>query len=147
MDLEARRTLISVRLQMLIALFGKKFSDDGLESVKRVYCDALQNFDDTAITGGFKKAEQTCERFPTPKAMKDFCSESTQSGAWRYNYGKSKALDPETGKEVEVRIDPVTGELLFRAEDCPEGREFLRKFRELAGGQAAKAKFVEGVGK
>jgi hypothetical protein len=35
MDLEARRTLISVRLQMLIALFGKKFSDDGLESVKR----------------------------------------------------------------------------------------------------------------
>lgn len=132
MDREANRTLISVRVQMLIALFGKKVTDDGFESMKRVYCDSLENFETDAISGGFKKAEQGCERFPTPKAMRDLCAECSSSGTWRYNYTPSKAIDPETQKTVDVKIDPVTKDVLYRAEDCPEGRAFLAKLREIA---------------
>lgn len=136
MDREANRTLISVRLQMLMSLFGKKVTDDGFESIKRVYCDSLENFATDAISGGFKKAEQNCERFPSARAMREFCTDCSASGLWRYNYTPSKAQDPETKAIVDVRIDPVTKEVLYKAEDCPEGRAFLVKLRELAGRSA-----------
>ncbi len=146
MDREANRTLISVRLQMLLSLFGRQVREDSLESLKRVYCEALENFTTEAITAGFRKAEQTCERLPSPRAMTGFCNESSRSGSWRYSYGNSTALDPETGEPVGVKVDPVTRDILYRAGDCPEGREFLRKFKEMADegrrGRSRSSKFT-----
>jgi hypothetical protein len=139
-DREANRTLISVRIQMLMALFGKKVNEEGFESVKRVYCDALEGFDTDAITGGFKKAEQSCERLPSPRLLRDFCGEFSAGGAWRYSYTPSRALDPETKAPVDVKIDPVTKEVLYKAHDCPEGRAFLKKLREIARGHDRPAK-------
>jgi len=143
-DKEANRSLISVRIQMLMALFGKKVSDEGFESVKRVYCDALEGFASEAIMGGFRKAEQSCERFPTPKAIRELCSECSVSTLWRYTYNSSKAIDPETKQTVPVKIDPETREILYKATDCPEGRAFLARLRELGKKQKSREPGEEG---
>lgn len=75
MDAEAKRSLIGIKLQVLISVFGRRISEDNLEQLKRVYCEAMVSFGPTAIVAAFKHAEQECERFPTPKQMRIFCSE------------------------------------------------------------------------
>jgi hypothetical protein len=124
---------------MLMGLFGKKITDDQLDTMKRVYFEALENMSTEAITGGFKRAEQTLDRFPTPRAMRDLCADCETGGLERYDYGDSRAIDPGTGQEVAVKIDPITREILYKAEDCPEGREFLATLRRIAGPKRAKA--------
>ena|SRR5690348_3569064 len=75
MSEEDKRSLISIRLQMLVDVFGKRVSSDSMEALKRVYCDALSVFPALTISKAFAHAEQECERFPTPKQMKIFCAE------------------------------------------------------------------------
>jgi hypothetical protein len=130
-DLESRQSLISVRLQMLCSLFGKRVAEENWDTFKRVYCEGLENFPADALSRGFKKAEQNCERFPSPKLMRDLCGEFI-SGAYRYNFRPMDARDPETGAPVKAKQDMDTGEMLYRATDCPEGRAFLAKLAELA---------------
>lgn len=75
MSLEDRRSLISIRVQMLITVFGKKVSLDSLTALTRVFCDGLDRFPVDCLVRGFTKAEQDLERFPTPKVMRELCSE------------------------------------------------------------------------
>jgi hypothetical protein len=157
--LEDKLSLISIRLQMLIDLFGKKVSDNGLEALKRVYCDALQNFTKQAISAGFSKVEKNCDRFPTPKLLAYVCQENMPSEAWRYSFSPYEDQDPETGETVSVIIDPDPtcytcreprsshpskrckqytksglgdDRVMFRPQDCPEGRAFLAKLKEIS---------------
>lgn len=34
-------------------------------------------------------------------------------------------MDPETGEPVNILVDQLTGQHLYKAQDCPEGRAFL----------------------
>lgn len=132
--MEGRRSLISVRLQMLISLFNKKISSESLEALTRVYCTALENFPERSITQGFNNAEQALERFPTPKILRELCNKFAPSNVWKYHFKPGKARDPETGEEVDILIDPdpAAGKSnqVFRPQDCPEGRRFLAKLKE-----------------
>jgi hypothetical protein len=160
MDLESKRSLISIRLQMLIDVFGKRVTDEGLEALRRIYCDALENFPEKVICKGFSRAEQTLERFPTPKTLAGICGEAMPPQTWRYDFRPSEDVDPEFGTPVKVLIDPdpncaqcrapksehptsackeykTSGlgddRVMFKPQDCPEGRAFLKKLREIAG--------------
>lgn len=130
MERENVTSLISIRLQMLINLFGRKVNDEQLESLKRVYCETLGRMPVGAITQGFSKAERTCERFPTPKLMRELCGEFIH-GTAGYDFREANGVDPETKQPIKVKIDNKTGEILYRAQDCPEGRQFLGLLREL----------------
>src|SRR6266568_2111735 len=103
MDLDSRRSLISIRLQMLITVFGKRTNDESLEALKRVFCEALENFPERVIMKGFGKAEQELDRFPTPKAMRTICAEVMPPNTWRYDY--KPGVDPE-GQECLIDPDP-----------------------------------------
>jgi len=125
-SVEDRLSLISIRIQMLAAVFNRKTSDE----MVRVYKDALQGYPMTVLGKAFTFAEQTLERFPTPKVMRSLANEAMPSEAWRYRYRKAESNDPETGMIVPVLIDPVNGDELFRMSDCPEGRAFQKKLLE-----------------
>lgn len=114
---------------MLMAVFNRKPSDE----LVQVFKETLGGFSYEALKDAFRKAETELDRFPTPKVMREICCGCMPSRNWRYNFAKGKAKDAETGKEVPCLIDPENGDKLFRPQDCPEGREFLKKFREMAG--------------
>ena len=146
LDLEGRRSLISIRLQMLITVFGKRTTDESLEGLKRVFCEALENFPERVILKGFGKAEQELDRFPTPRAMREICGEAMPPNTWRYHY--EPGTDPE-GNPCLIDPDPdcdhcneprswhpsakcpmFSGErrkYMYRPQDCEEGREFLKQ--------------------
>jgi len=126
---EVRREYIGIRVQMLGQALGGKMTDEKI----RVFKDALERFPTRVMSVAFTRAEQQLERFPTPKLMQTICGECMPSNSWMYDYKKRESRDPETGRTITVAIDPVTGDQLFRPQDCPEGRAFLNKFRELAG--------------
>lgn len=121
---------------MLAEVYGKRPKPEQMEALKRVFCDALENLPESAISKGFSKAEQVLERFPTPKAMRELCSEFVPNEAWRRDYKAADGTDPETGDQVRVLIDPAPespkDRSMYRPQDCPEGRLFLLKLRSLA---------------
>ena len=130
MSLEDKRSLIGIRLQMLIDVFGKRVTDEGLEALKRVYGDALEKLPASTISQGFTRAEQECERFPTPKLLKDICSQFMPSSAWKYDYKPGKDANG-----IACLIDPTeTGPIrfMYRPQDCAEGRAFLANLRKVA---------------
>jgi hypothetical protein len=123
-----------------------------------VFEEVLKNYPKAVIQKAFTKAESELERFPTPKIMRTICSESMPSQTWRYDFEPSVDYDAES--EVRVLIDPDPtcsicrepksihplkkcgrytpsglgdDRVMFRPQDCPEGREFLLKLRKIAG--------------
>lgn len=48
------------------------------------------------------------------------------------HYVDTEGEDPQTGEKIVVRLEPVTGEILYRATDCPEGRDFLIVMRAVS---------------
>ena len=46
----------------------------------------------------------------------------------------SVGMDPETNEPVNIMVDALTGEHMYRATDCPEGRGFIAKMREMGIG-------------
>lgn len=127
-SVDDRLSLISIRVQMLAAVFNRKTSD----AMVSVYKDALQGYPMPVLGKAFTQAEQTLERFPTPKIMRSLANEAMPSEAWRYRYSKAESRDPETGMVVTVLIDPASGDELFRMNDCPEGRAFAAKLGEFS---------------
>src|SRR5690348_11144017 len=67
MSEEDKRSLISIRLQMLVDVFGKRVSSDSMEALKRVYCDALSVLQGLTSGQAFGQAEQDGERRRTRK--------------------------------------------------------------------------------
>lgn len=121
--------MISIRVQMLAAVFNKKCSDELLS----VFKEAMNRFPIAVLKAAFHRAEQNLDRFPTPKTMLTLCGEACPSDVWRYHYAKLEAQDPETGAPIVARRDPENGDTLYRAGDCPEGRAFLARLRSIAG--------------
>lgn len=121
---------------MLATLFGKKLNDEQLQSIKRVYGNALEKFPHHVINEAFNRAERECERFPTPKLLIAIAGELVPSRTWRYDFKKAKRPDPETGMLVPVLIDPDPGRgkdpVMYLPQDCPEGRAYLKKLEEIA---------------
>ena len=125
--------IIRERVEMLAAVFSRKLSDEMLI----VFQEALHGYPKETLKRAFLKAERELDRFPTPKAMRLLCNEEMPSGAWKYHFTPKLGNDPETGKPIRILIDPdpMPGRAreLYKAEDCPEGREFLAKLKEIAG--------------
>ncbi len=141
-----QREIIQERIEMLAAVFSKKISAQMIV----VFQDALERYPKSALKKGFTKAEIGLERFPTPKIMRELCNSEMPSRNWRYNFIPSKDSegtlclldpDPDCNHCREPRsLHPVKGcpgfegsIYMYRPQDCPEGREFSAKFREIAG--------------
>ena len=123
--------IIRERIEMLAAVFSRKISEEMII----VFQDALAGYPNDVLKKSFTQAERSLERFPTPKMMRSLCNENMPSESWRYHYKETDGTDPETGQPVKIWIDPDPihkgEELLYRADDCPEGRAFLKAFKEL----------------
>jgi len=105
-DKMKRRNLVSTRVGMLITLFGRRVSEDGLATINQVYGDALEGFPIGAISSAFTKVEQEFEKLPSPKVMKELCQSFMMGSGWKYDFVRAKGFDPETGESVDVLIDP-----------------------------------------
>ena len=119
--------LIRIRLQMLMAVFGKRLADEHQGAFYDVYLRNLEKYPVGVLTKAFAKAEQELERFPTPKILREICNSEMPSQTWKYHY--KDATDDEG---IPCKVDPETGEHLYLPQNCPEGREFLAKLSELA---------------
>ena len=121
---ESRWSYAGVRIMMLASVFGRKVTDEMVE----VYRTALCNYPVSVLAKAFAKAEQGLERFPTPKIMRELCNGEMPSTAWKYNLKDSRDREG-----TPCKIDPETGEYLYLPQNCPEGRAYLAKMREIAG--------------
>jgi hypothetical protein len=121
-DLES---YIRVRAMQLMFVFGKKQNSE----MARVFSEVLIHYPESVLMKAFSRAERECERMPTPKVMRALCNEEMPSQAWQYDF--KRGIDPN---RIPCLIDP-TGKgdkkFMYRAEDCPEGRAFLAKLREI----------------
>jgi len=123
--------LIRERVQSLCAVFHRKES----EALEAVAVQHLGRFDSTTLRRAFNRLETDIEKFPSIRQMRSFCVEEMPSEAWQYNYERVVVKDPE-GKLVDATKDPKTGEILYRPQDCTEGRIFLAALRALAAKKA-----------
>ncbi len=123
--------IVRARIEMLGGVFSRKVS----EQMIMVFQEALAGYPKEVLKKAFQHAERELERFPTPKIMRALCNENMPSESWKYNYKEIDGKDPETGRPIKIRIDPAPihkgEEMLYRADDCPEGRAFLAAFREM----------------
>lgn len=125
---ESTADIIRQRVEMLCDIHHKKMTDGLLV----VFVNHLEHFPAWILRKAFARAESELEKFPTPKKMIGLCSELLPSLVnWHSPYRPAVAKDPETGKMVNVLVDSKN-EVMFRAQDCPEGRTFLVKLREIA---------------
>lgn len=121
---EQIESIISIRTQMLMAVFGKRENDDLIAVFKR----HLNRYSERIVAAAFSKAESELERFPTVRAMVGICETLKPSGVWKYNYKDDVDQDG-----VPCKIDPETKEKLYLPQNCKEGREFLRALAKIAG--------------
>lgn len=125
---ESTAEIIRQRIEMLCDIHHKKMTD----GLVVVFVNHLEKYPAWVLRKAFAKAESDLEKFPTPKKMIQICSELLPSSMdWNTPYKTAVAKDPETGKMVNVLVDSKN-EVMFRAQDCPEGRTFLVKLREIA---------------
>lgn len=126
-DSRSDAEVIRDRVEMLGGIFGRKVT----EPLIAVFQDVLRGYPVSVLKNSFTKAESQCERMPTPKMMRAICNEEMPSQAWKYQYRPTVDRD---GIKCWIDPDPPNKheELLYRAEDCPEGREFLAKLGEIA---------------
>ena len=147
-SVEDRESIVSIRVQMLAAVFGKKCPDDLIAVFKK----HLNKFPIPILSKAFTRAETELEKFPTPRIVISMCGEAMPSEMWRYNYqpgydpdGVPCLIDPdpwcdmcrlprsEHPTKTCLFVDNLNARYMYRADDCPEGRTFLAKLRELAG--------------
>ena len=121
-DSRSDAEVIRDRVEMLGGIFGRKVT----EPLIAVFQDVLRGYPVAVLKNSFTKAESQCERMPTPKMMRAICNEEMPSQSWKYQYRPTVDRD---GIKCWIDPDPPNKheELLYRAEDCPEGREFLAK--------------------
>lgn len=128
-SLEDIESIISIRTQMLMAVFGKKENADLISVFKR----HLNAYPVWILGKAFTRAETELERFPTVRWLMGACEQLKPSSMWRYSYKDS--VD-EAG--VPCKLDPETGEKLYLPQNCPEGREFLEAMAKLAEKKSVK---------
>lgn len=122
-NLENVESIISIRTQMLMAVFGKKENPDLVSVFKR----HLNRYPTWILSKAFTRAETELERFPTVRWLVGACEQLKPSSVWKYSYKDS--ID-EHG--MPCKIDPETGDKLYLPQNCEEGREFLKAFAKLA---------------
>lgn len=122
-SLENIESIISIRTQMLMAVFGKKENPDLVSVFKR----HLNVYPVWILGKAFTRAETELERFPTVRWLLGACEQLRPSSLWKYSYKDS--VD-EAG--VPCKLDPESGEKLYLPQNCPEGREFLEALAKLA---------------
>lgn len=123
-NLEQIESIISIRTQMLMAVFGKRENSDLVAVFKR----HLNKYPTWILGKAFTRAETELERFPTVRWLVGACEQLKPSTIWKYDYKDAK---DENG--VPCKIDPENGEQLYLPQHCAEGRAFLRVFARLAG--------------
>jgi hypothetical protein len=115
------------------ALYGRKLKQEAINVWMRLFVSVPVG----VLVIALEDVTTDSERMPTPGHLKKAISAARERLAFRtppeeYQYRKSMAKDPETGAMVTVLIDPKEQDaLLYRAQDCPEGRAFLEKLRSI----------------
>lgn len=120
--------LIALRLPMLCSTLSKKYSPGLLESWQR----HLDRFDPPVIKRAFDRMERDLQRWPSLASAMQVCREEMRGQHIGLRFERGVGKDPETGLSVIILRDlHDEGKELFKADDCPEGREFLRLLHSL----------------
>lgn len=142
------RMYIQTRVQILFAVFSKKSS----EELVLVFQNRLEQFSQPVLRKVFDRCESELERFPTVKQVLGFCYTERPSETWRYNYVPStdehgveclEDPDPNCSRCREPRsLHPhakcqeyestLQNHLLYRPQNCPEGKAFLALMESMA---------------
>lgn len=122
--LDQIESIISIRTQMLMAVFGKKENSDLVAVFKR----HLNRYSTWILGKAFTRAETELDRFPTVRWLVGACEQLKPSSVWKYSYKESVDADG-----VPCKIDPESGDKLYLPQNCAEGRKFLKVLAELAG--------------
>ena len=121
--------LIRERVISLCDVFGKRCGD-GLPGA---VTEHLKGFPVSVLRRAFRRAECELEKFPTIKKLRELCHEETPSQMWTRTFRSAVGKDTETGRLVNILVDPQSGEEMFYPADCPEGRKFLKLLHTMAG--------------
>lgn len=151
-DNRPERTIIRERIEMIAAVFSKKISEEMI----LVFQSALERYPNEVLKRAFGKAETELERFPTPKAMRDYCNADMPSRGWAYDFVHSRdpegipcLLDPDPNCEhcrdprsfhPTKTCDNFEGSIyMYKPEDCAEGRMYLAAVKAVSKMNVMKA--------
>lgn len=81
---------------------------------------------------GFRTISKSDPNLPYVPRFAQACECAGIARPSAFKTHRAVGKDDETGKSVNILIDEGTGEHLFRATDCKEGRAFLNKLREVS---------------
>jgi hypothetical protein len=121
------REYIALKVGLLGSAFGRKINQYQVHIFQR----RLERFSIPALNKAFEYAEDTFEKLPTPNKMAEIAARFHALQRPSYRYPIVRVSDPGTGAPIEAKKDPVTGEILYRVTDCPEGRAFLEMRKSL----------------
>lgn len=148
-DFNNIRGYVQQRVKMLFAVFNRRESEELIQ----VFQNRLEGFGVTILRKVFDRCETDLEKFPTVKQVLSMCYQEKPPGAWKYNYQETrdkngvlcridpdplcrrcrepKSSHPEGRGCKDFDLEP-NGELLYKAEDCPEGRAFMAELKRLS---------------
>jgi len=127
-DLDARRNLIKIRLQMLCLALGKRVPDGTVSDFTVPFVRVLENFSVGTITETFSRAETDLERFPTPRALLAIAKDLAPSqNTWRYNYAPAERPDPARQSDLRDRARPAAQVLRVPERQRPRHAAELRR--------------------
>lgn len=113
-------TLIDQWCERLGDAFGRKVNP----RLAAIWRENLVKFPQATLQRAFHQIERGDEKFPTVSRVLRVCADNLPPNTEAFQFRRAVAKDPETGRSVNILVDE-NGEMLFRAADCPEGREFL----------------------
>lgn len=147
MDQQGIESYISVRTGMLATVYGVKENPSRVD----VFVRHLKTVPLETLKKAFDKAEIAFEKMPSPKKVGELCGEFMPSQSWRYNFqpghdreGTPCLLDPDPDCDAcrepwskhptltcAKPVDKLGARYMYKPQDCPEGRAFLAKLREV----------------
>jgi len=117
------------------ALYGRDIKQGAIDVWIRIFVNA----DLHVLAKALELVTETAERMPTPGHLTKAISQVQDSMLCampdQYTYRKVVAKDSGTGEMVNAVVYDVDKDntVCFRAQDCPEGREFLNALHRISG--------------
>jgi hypothetical protein len=122
-----KQELIASWCVRLAEAFGKNVRDN----LVPIWQERLSSFDIEVLKRCFAFVECNDERFPSVARCIRLCRENTPRES-DYNYEDRTRYSKTQDKEGRPCIlDVKEKEMLYRAEDCPEGQQFLTLLRKM----------------
>ena len=111
---------------------GDAFGKNVRDGLVAIWQENLAAFDSWVLEKSFVFIEKNDEKFPTLSRTLKVCRENKPYEGSGTDYDNTAKFTKTQDKEGRPCIlDLENREMLYRAEDCPEGQEFLELLRKM----------------